>query len=217
MLENKTRKRIFEILKQAISSGEAISLRDIGSELDLAANTVLYHIKKLEEKGLVVRNIDGKVVRVNSLEDNSAIAFLPLLGNAACGKPLDAIVETETVRMIPVPLNILGRNSKRNLYLIEAVGDSMAEKIENGDYVVFEPNPSPDPGQIVVARTKDGFTIKVFKKTASQCILEPLNPDYLPLVFDKSEIDESFNIDGVAVGIFKPQGNLKGCDENNGK
>lgn len=201
------------MLKRAVASGEAISLRDIGGELNLAANTVLYHIKKLEQKGLVVRNTNGRVIRVNSPEDNSAIAFLPLLGNAACGQPLDAIVESETIRMIPVPLNILGRNSKRNLYLIEAVGDSMAEKIENGDYVIFEPNPSPDPGQIVVVRTKDGFTIKVFKKTASQCILEPLNPNYLPLVFDKSEIDESFNIDGVAVGIFKPQENLGGGEK----
>ncbi len=213
MLVSKTRKRIFEILKQSISSGETISLRDIGDELGLAANTILYHIKKLEEKGLVVRNTDGKVIRVNSLEDNSAIAYLPLLGNAVCGRPLDAIVENSTVRMIPVPLHILGRNSKRSLYLIEAVGNSMAEKIENGDYVVFEPNSSPSPGQIVVARTKDGFTIKVFNKTASQCILEPLNSSYLPLVFEKSEIDESFNIDGVAVGIFKPQENLERSDK----
>lgn len=197
------------MLKQSISSGETISLRDIGRELDLAANTILYHIRKLEKRGLIVRNADGKVVRVNSPEDNSAIAYLPLLGNAACGRPLDAVVEDSTIRMIPIPLHILGRNSKRNLYLIEAVGNSMAEKIENGDYVIFEPNPSPSQGQIVVARTKDGFTIKVFNKTASQCILEPLNSNYLPLVFEKSEIDESFNIDGVAVGIFKPQENLR--------
>lgn len=200
------------MLKQAITSGDSISLRAIGGELDLAANTILYHIKKLEEKGLVVRNTGGKVVRVNSPDDGSAIAYLPLLGNAACGQPLNTIADENTIRMIPVPLNILGRNSKQNLYLIEAVGDSMAEKIENGDYVIFEPNPAPLPGQIVVARTKDGFTIKVFNKTASQCILEPLNPDYLPLVFEKSEIDESFNIDGVAVGIFKPQQNLRGGD-----
>lgn len=198
------------MLKQAVASGEVISLRDIGGELDLAANTVLYHIKKLEGKGLVVRNTDGRVIRVNSPEDGSAIAYLPLLGNAACGPPLDAVVESNTVRMIPVPLYILGRNSKRNLYLIEAVGNSMAEKIENGDYVIFEPNPSPSPGQIVVARTKDGFTIKVFNKTASQYILEPLNANYLPLVFEKSEINESLNIDGVAVGVFKSQLNLEG-------
>lgn len=201
------------MLKQAIASGEAISLRDIGGEFDLAANTVLYHIKKLEEKGLVVRNTDGRVIRVNSPEDSSAIAYLPLLGNAACGPSLDTVVENNTVRMIPVPLHILGRNSKRNIYLIEAVGDSMAEKIENGDYVIFEPNPSPSPGQVVVARTKDGFTIKVFKETSSQYILEPLNADYLPLVFEKDEIDESLNIDGVAVGVFKPQENLEGGDE----
>ncbi len=210
MLENKTRKKIFEILRRSISSGDTISLRDIGGELNLAANTVLYHIKKLEEKGLIVRSVNGKVTRVNSPEDNSAIAFLPLLGNAACGQPLDAVVETETVRMIPVPLNLLGKNSKRDLYLVEATGDSMAEKIENGDYVIFEPNASPIPGQIVVARTKDGFTIKVFKKTVSQCILEPLNPKHLPLVFDKDEVNESFDIDGVAVGVFKPQENLGG-------
>lgn len=209
MLESNTRKKIFEMLKRAVANGEAISLRDIGGELNLAANTVLYHIKKLEKKGLIVRNTTGKVTRVNSPENGSAIAYLPLLGNAACGPPIDTIAENNTIRMIPVPLHILGRNSKRNLYLIEAVGDSMAEKIENGDYVIFEPNPSPNPGQIVVARTKDGFTIKVFKETPSQCILEPLNSDYLPLLFEKSETDKSFSIDGVAIGVFKSEYNLR--------
>jgi len=59
-----------------------------------------------------------------------------------------------------------------------------------------------------VARTSLGFTIKVFSETDSQVVLKPLNQKHEPLVFEKSQLGEDFNIDGVAVGVIKSQKNL---------
>jgi SOS-response transcriptional repressor LexA len=209
MSATEIQKRILEKLRQAISSGKTISLRDLGGIFDVAPNTILYHIRKLEEQGFVVRDINGKVARVNSPDENSAVAFLPLLGSAACGKPLEEIADESTVRMIPIPLRLLGRNTKKQLYLVKAIGDSMKPKIEEEDIVIFE-NKQPQPGDIVVARLQDGFTIKVFKETQEQFILNPLNKDYEPFVFDKDQENEEFNIDGIAISVFKSQENMGG-------
>jgi repressor LexA len=200
--------KILELFRRAISNGESLSMRDLGGELDLAPNTILYHIRKLEKKGLVVRDSNGKVVRVNSADESSAVAFLPLLANARCGPPLNQVVDENLARMVPVPLYLLGRNSKKHLYLIKAVGDSMSPKIEDGDFVVFEGGTSAKPGKTVVARTKEGFTIKTFKENKEQYVLEPQNPKYQPMIFKKNTKDRNLNIDGIAIGVFKPELNL---------
>lgn len=200
-------KKILEKLRQAILSGETASLRDLATIFDVAPNTILYHIKKLEEQGFIVRDVNGKVVRVNSPDENSAIAYLPLLGSARCGEPLESIIEDNTSRMIPIPLRLLGINTKKQLYVIKAIGDSMQPKIEEEDFVIFE-SKTPQVGDLVVARLQDGFTIKVFKENQEQYILNPLNPAYEPYVFNKNQQGKQFNIDGVAVGVFKSQENL---------
>ena len=202
-------KRILEKLRQAMSFGETVSLRDLAGIFDVAPNTILYHIKKLEEQGFIVRDVNGKDVRVNSPEASSAIAYLPLLGSARCGEPLENIVDESTVRMIPIPLRLLGKNTKKQLYVIKAIGDSMKPKIEEEDFVIFESKP-PQVGDLVVARLEDGFTIKVFKENQEQYILNPLNTAYEPYVFNKNQQGKQFNIDGVAVGVFKSQENLGG-------
>lgn len=210
---NDTQRKLLERLKTSIESGEEVSLRDLGDEFGLAANTILYHVRKLEQDGFIVRGHDGKVTRVNSPDANSAIAFLPLLGNAHCGQPLNEIVEDHITQMIPVPLRILGRNSRKQLYLVRAVGDSMVPKIEDGDLIIMEENPAPQAGNIVVARIAEGFTVKIFKETDSEYILKPYNQKYEPFVFRKDQVNEAFNIDGVAVGVFKPELNLQGGEE----
>jgi repressor LexA len=208
MLSNNQR-RLIEVLQQVISEGDFISMQEMADRIGVySPNTVYYHLKKLEDKGLIVRDASGKVTRVNSPDEKLAVAFLPLLGSAACGEPLDQIVSDNTVRMLPIPLRLLGRNTSRQLYLIKAIGDSMEPKIEEGDIVIFE-NKHPLAGNIVVARTKDGFTIKVLRETMEQVILNPINNNYQPFVFDKSQENKEFNIDGVAVAVFKSQENLE--------
>jgi repressor LexA len=209
---NNNQKKLLEVIRGAIGSEENLSMQDMAEMIGVnSPNTVLYHLRKLEEKGFIRRDVSGKVARVNSPDDStSALAYLPVLGNARCGAPLDQIIDEATTRMVPVPLRLLNKSLKADLYLIQAIGDSMSPKIEEGDYVIFEAKQTPQNGDIVVARTEEGFTIKVFKEIKDQFILEPTNSNYSPLIFDKPKANRTFNIDGIAVGVFKPQENLEG-------
>lgn len=204
-------KRIIEVVRRAINSGEDLSMRGVAEEIGVRSpNTVLYHLRQLEKKGLLVRNEAGKVMRVNSPDEvTGSIALLPLFGNARCGPPLDQIVDEATQEMVSVPLGTIDRGLKRALYLVRAVGKSMAPKIEDGDLVIFEPSQIADRGKIVVARTQEGFVIKRFKETPTQFVLESINPEFDNLVFNKADEGKVFNIDGVAIGVFKPEDNLR--------
>lgn len=205
-------RRLLETLREAITNGESLSMQDMADKIQVdSPNTVLYHLRKLEERGLIVRNEAGKVVRVNSLNETSgAISFLPLLGSARCGLPLEQIEADITERMLPVPLRLLGQNIQEKLYLIYAIGDSMSPRIQDSDIVIFRPDSHPVPGNIVIARTEEGAVIKRYRETIDQVILESENPNYSPLVFDKNQMGEQLNIDGIAVGLFKTQVNLEG-------
>lgn len=170
---------------------------------------------KLGESGYLLRDLGGKVIRVNSPDDiTGGIALLPLLGNARCGLPLDQIVSDATKEMVPIPLGTLNRGLRRALYLVRAIGRSMEPKIENDDLVIFEPSQIANNGQIVVARTQEGFVIKRFKETASHFVLESVNREFDNLAFNKSDEGETFNIDGVAIGVFKPEDNLRKRGDN---
>jgi repressor LexA len=74
--------------------------------------------------------------------------------------------------------------------------------INSGDIVLCRKNYQPENGNRVVALIGDDATIKIYKKTSSQIILEPrsTNPDYKPLVFEKG--DEIF-VQGVVVEVLK--------------
>ncbi len=198
--------KILETLQNAITADEALSLRDIAERIGVkSANAVLYQVRKLEKIGNIMRDNNGKVIGVSMPNSSNALAFLPLLGNAACGLPFEQI---EQERMIPAPLGFFRRSLSSKLYIVKAVGNSMSPKIQDGDYIVFEKDLDPTNGSVVVARTRQGFTVKVFKERKDELILEPINKDYRPLVFPKKGSKDDFVIDGVAVGVFKPQENL---------
>jgi len=203
--------KILDILRATLSGGETLSLSELAGQINLdSANAALYHVRKLEDSGFLVRDDSGKVIRVNSADEiTGGIALLPLLGNARCGQPLDQIVDETTEKMIPISLGSVSRHLKRKLFLIKAVGKSMEPKIEEDDLVIFEPSHIATPGKIVVARTQEGFVIKQFMETPNQLILKSINSKFPSLVFNKIEEGKAFNIDGVAIGVFKPEHNLK--------
>lgn len=208
--------KLMELLRSGIAQGDFLSLRELAELVGLdSPNAVLYHIRKLEGQGFIVRDGSGKVVRVSTPDEiTGGIALLPLLGSARCGPPLDQIVDEATIEMTAVPLGVVGRNLKRALYLVRAIGRSMEPKIEDGDLVIFEPSQIADQGKIVVARTQEGFVIKRFKETATHFVLESINHEFDNLAFNKTDEGKTFNIDGVAIGLFKPEDNLRKRGDN---
>jgi DNA polymerase V len=74
-------------------------------------------------------------------------------------------------------------------YLLQVDGDSMRDSgILDGDMVIFERTTDCTPGDIVVALTEDGYTLKYLRKKGKQFFLEAANSDYPPLYPKEGEI-----------------------------
>lgn len=78
---------------------------------------------------------------------------------------------------------------KNASYLLEVIGDSMeGAGILPGDMVIFERTGSFVPGDIVIALTEDGYTLKFLRKKGNKLYLEAANEKYPPFYPKDGEI-----------------------------
>ena len=75
-------------------------------------------------------------------------------------------------------------NSKDpNAFYVIAEGDSMVGgRIQEGDYLLVSPNMQYNPGDIVLAKSEEGVTVKRYADKGGTVVLEPLNPVYAAIV-----------------------------------
>lgn len=118
---------------------------------------------------------------------------LPLLGEIAAGRPLEAIETRETVDLADLC------RFERAHYALRVRGDSMIEDgIHEGDYVLVERRNDARDGETVVAILEnDEATLKRFYRQKNRFKLEPANATLKPIYVDKVEIR------GVVVGVVR--------------
>lgn len=79
-----------------------------------------------------------------------------------------------------------------NAFYVVATGDSMVGgRIEEGDLLLVSPNTPVESGDVVLAKSEEGITVKKFYPKGNFVILQPLNPDYPPLMVQP---DENFRV-----------------------
>jgi repressor LexA len=100
--------------------------------------------------------------------------YIPLIGKSSCGKPKD--YDLNGYDPVPVPLDIY----KDGMYAVEADGDSMKPKINDGDIVYCQPNRIIDNGNIVHYWLNGESGIKKYKMNEAQTIISliPINSDF---------------------------------------
>jgi repressor LexA len=120
-------------------------------------------------------------------------AILPLLGEIAAGKPLEAVEEKELVDLADIC------QLDRANYLLRVKGDSMIDDgIRDGDYVLVEKRNNARDGETVVAILENNeATLKRFYRQKKRFKLEPANSSLKPIYTDKLEIR------GVVVGVLR--------------
>lgn len=122
--------------------------------------------------------------------------YLPLIGRAAAGKPV--LIDEMVQGYIPVEAD---NHQFTNCYLIEAIGDSMiGDGIDNGDLVIFRPQPAVDNGDIALVRIESDLTIKKFYKDKDIIYLKSSNPKYEPMKFT---VADNITIIGKVVKTLK--------------
>lgn len=99
---------------------------------------------------------------------------IPLIGKSSCGIPKE--YDLNGYDPIPVPIDIY----REGMYCVEADGDSMSPKINNGDIVYCDPQKQIDSGNIVHYWIDGESGIKRYKINEAGTIISliPINTEY---------------------------------------
>lgn len=126
-------------------------------------------------------------------EANGNGPSLPLLGEIAAGRPIEAIEAPQRL-----DLRDMCRLDRAS-YVLRVKGDSMIDDgIRDGDYVLVEKRSNAQDGETVVAILEnEEATLKRFYRQRRRFKLEPANAALKPIYTDKLEIR------GVVVGVIR--------------
>jgi repressor LexA len=184
----------------ALENGFPPSVREIGSALGgIKSSTVAYYVKVLTRKGFLTRGSSrARDLRLASSTMTYGIGGLgarghPVLGTVPAGRPNLAQDQVEEVLWLDHHLT-----RSKDSYLLRVKGDSMTGAgLVEGDMLIIKPQPTADPGDIVVALTPDGEgTVKKLSRKNERYYLEPANPAYSP-------IPQPFRVVGKVVGLLR--------------
>ena len=168
------------------------SVREIGAAMGLKSpSTVHFHLKGLEEAGMIVK-AEGKTRAITlpaapnravAEESNARADRIPVVGSVAAGSPILAEECIEDYLTFDT-----GRLSGEH-FALRVRGESMLYAgILPGDYVVVHQQESFRNGDIVVALFDDEATVKTLRRKDGHVWLMPENPEYEPIDGDGAQL-----------------------------
>jgi len=198
MALTRRQREIYDFIRRFVEEkGYSPSLEEIGAAFGLSSvATVHKHIQHLVEKRFL-RKAWNRSRSVEPVEPaGGAGATLPLLGEVAAGRPIEAVEVAETVE---VPRELVPRRAES--FVLRVRGNSMIEdQIRDGDLVVVESRPEARDGETVVALIRgEDATLKRFYRRGSVVRLEPANAALRALELPAQDVQ----IRGVVRGLLR--------------
>jgi repressor LexA len=216
------KQKILECISQAVAErGYPPSVREIADQVGLASTSAVHHhLLALEREGLLERGShSSRALRLTArgaaelgqaarrplpIERGRVTPFrmpverdllaLPVIGEIAAGQPIEAYAEgAETLE---VPRSLQARDDS---YVLRVRGKSMIDAlIDDGDYVVVQPQATARDGDIVVALLEDnGVTLKRFYREKDRIRLQPANSEMEPIYASEVQVQ------GKVVGVIR--------------
>jgi len=165
--------------------------------------SVSQHLVALERKGYIERGRDkSRAIRflqspVGGGASREEIIRLPLVGKVSAGAATSAPSIDDATYCVDRHL-VEGDRS----FLMKVEGDSMINAhIMEGDYIVVDPDPATQSGDIVVARVGGETTVKRFETREGGIFLIPENTRMAPI--DVSELGGEIRILGKVTGLIR--------------
>lgn len=132
-------------------------------------SSAFYVANQLIAAGILEKDSRGKLIPA------AGLFAAPLLGHVRAG--FAAPAEEELADTITIGEYLLPRPDAS--YLLTVEGDSMIDAgIQSGDMVAFERTSNVAVGDIVVALTEDGYTLKYLRRKQGRLCLEAANENY---------------------------------------
>jgi len=190
-LTKKQKKALDFVVDFSQKNGFSPSLRELANFLKTNnLSTAQYYVEQLLEKGYLKKNS----YKNRGIAPISKERRIKLLGYIAAGSPIEPIEDPES---ISIPNNIK-LNSQFPHYALKVKGDSMIDMgILDGDTILIQHQLFANNGDVVVAITESGATLKVLRKNKSKFYLEAKNKNF-PNIYP-----ESLEIRGKFVGLLR--------------
>jgi repressor LexA len=209
------RQKILECIAHTVADrGYPPSVREIADAVGLASTSAVHHhLIALERDGLLERGThSSRALRLTQRGEGKRTAraaprvtpfrmpverdvvSLPVLGEIAAGQPIEAY--SDSAESLDVPRSIEARDGS---YVLRVRGKSMIDAlIDDGDYVIVQPQATARDGDIVVALLEDnGVTLKRFFREADRIRLQPANSEMEPIFATDVQIQ------GKVVGVIR--------------
>ncbi len=210
------RRRIIEFIHRTVAErGYPPSVREIAEAVGLASTSAVHHhLVALERAGQLERggrssralrltpageamiapppSARGRVTPFRMPVEHEVIR-LPLVGEIAAGQPMEAYQDPEPM---DVPRSLQAREDS---YVLRVRGKSMVDAlIDDGDFVIVQPQATAQDGDIVVALLEDnGVTLKRFYREDGRIRLQPANAELEPIYATDLQIQ------GKVVGVIR--------------
>lgn len=209
------RQRILDcIAHTVVERGYPPSVREIADAVGLASTSAVHHhLIALERDGLLERGShSSRALRLTpradttsrAAEHNKVTPFrmpverdtlaLPVMGEIAAGQPIEAYADA--AETLEVPRSIEARPDS---YVLRVRGKSMIDAlIDDGDFVIVQPQATARDGDIVVALLEDnGVTLKRYFREKDRVRLQPANAGMEPIYATEVQIQ------GKVVGVIR--------------
>lgn len=186
--------QVLECIEASIRDrGYPPSVRELGAAVGLASpSSVHAQLSTLQRLGYLRRDPTKPraiEVRYDPLSgatvERRPVRHIPLVGDVAAGT--DVLAQENVEEVMPVASDLTGDG---DLFMLRVRGDSMIDVgIFDGDFVVVRSQPTAENGEIVVAGIPgEEATVKTFRRSDSNIVLEPANERLSPMVFDADEV-----------------------------
>ena len=209
------RQRILDCIARTVAErGYPPSVREIADAVGLASTSAVHHhLIALERDGLLERGVNSsRALRLTSRPqpitqpaDAAKVTpfrmpverdtlTLPVMGEIAAGQPIEAYEDASETLAVPASLD-----ARPDSYVLRVRGKSMIDAlIDDGDFVIVQPQATARDGDIVVALLEDnGVTLKRFFREKDRIRLQPANAEMEPIYATEVQIQ------GKVVGVIR--------------
>lgn len=196
-LSDKDKKAFALIRNKIIHYGKSPTLSEInevtGGKSPRSASLV---VDRLIEAKMIKK--EGRTLKLVGIHPTQSISTIniPLVGSIACGMPIFAEENIET--LIPVSTALAKTGSK--YFILRAKGTSMNDAgINDNDLLLVRHQDTADDGQKVVALINDEATVKILEKGNGVVILRSKSKDksHKPII-----LTDNCTIQGVVVAVL---------------
>jgi repressor LexA len=164
------------------------TMQELGKKLKISGASAHQLVVQLERKGYVTRQpkLPRSLKVLRGIEQQpSSLVSLELLGMVAAGEELWN--DENRLGEVMVESSLIGRGK---YFALKVTGKSMLNAgIRDGDVVIVRQQPVAESGEIVVAATSKGTTVKRLFMQGDQIELRPENKEFKPIpVSEDSEL-----------------------------